>query len=101
MTYLAIMIKKDHTLLSGIDFRYFPPYHTTADAYHPPLLIPKSLVCQTEIERQEIDMKKYKIVTVEISEVDEDLTNGDKIREMSDKELAECLFEWLKSEARE
>lgn len=70
MTYLAIMRKKDHTLLSGIDFRYFPPYHTTADAYHPPLLIPKSLGYQTEIERRKINMKKYKIVMVEISEVE-------------------------------
>lgn len=29
------------------------------------------------------------------------MTNGDKIREMSDKELAECLFKWLKREVEE
>jgi hypothetical protein len=71
MIYFAIKRKKDGAFVSGSDFRYYPPHSIMADDYRPPLLIPCDMRnVETEIERRRINMDRYKIVRVEIKEVE-------------------------------
>lgn len=71
MKYYAIRRKKDKKLVSGSDFRYYPPHCIMADEYRPPLLIPAVKYCflTTEMLRRKINLKRYEIITVEINEV--------------------------------
>ena len=71
MKYYAIQRKKDGLFVSGSDRRYDPPHCIMADEYRPPLLLPFDLRL-ANIERicRRINLKQYKIVVIEIKEVE-------------------------------
>lgn len=71
MTYFAIKRKKDGAFVAGSDFRYYPPHCIMADDYRPPLLIPCNINVETVVAVRRINMDRYKIVRVEIKEVEE------------------------------
>ena len=70
ITLYAIKNKEYDRFVTGTDFNYTPPRQIMS-VYDTPLLFTGYNVL-TEIKRRHINLKRYKVCTVEVKEVSED-----------------------------
>ena len=68
-TLYAIKHKETGRFITGTDFRYSPPRQIISD-YHTPMLF-TGWNLLTEIKVRHINLKRYKVCTVNIKEVNE------------------------------
>lgn len=71
MKCYVIKRKKDSKLISGTDYRYYPPHSILIENadYRTPLLLPINReIIEGEVHRRGINMKNYELVLVELKE---------------------------------
>ena len=68
--YYVIKRKKDGKVVSGTDFRYYPYHSRFANEFSPPMLFTEHNL-DLEIKRRGINLKYYKVVPINIVELEE------------------------------
>lgn len=68
--YYAIRNKQTGKFISGTDFRYRPPRQIPVSAYRPPMLFTGHELL-AEIEHRKINLDRYEVVAVEVTEFKE------------------------------
>lgn len=69
ITLYAIKHKENGRFVTGTDFRYHPPRQILSDYNSPLLLTGYDLLA--EIRRRHINLRRYKVCTVKVTEVTE------------------------------